>query len=236
MKGFEPHILEEFQPYVRLFVNFIEDLPRVQEQLKKTTWGKRKVLELLIWRDEELILTDLFSDACGQVKSYAIAAAEPPTLLEQLIWHPEIKKVYLSFPITKLITDKAAKREIERFRDRIRKFLIVFDPYASKDYDETYKRKEMKSLRKKVGEATEERDYRFIDQADAVVAYFPKIVPSKGVDAEMNHARRTGKDIYLYSPTDPGGGPFAVPSTHFRSNQGAFTKLLRKKLSPNSNP
>ena len=230
-KGFEPHLLEEFKPYVRCYINLIEDLPKVRERLIPTAWGERETLELLLWRDEELFLTDLFAEVNGRVRSYAVAAAEPPSMVETLIWHPEIKKVYLSFPITNL-KDFQAQEEIRTFRDKMRKFLVVFDPYASKDYDETYKRPEMAVLRKQVGETTEERDYRFIDQADAIVVYYPQKVASKGVDAEMNHARRTGKPIFLYSPEDPGGGPFAVSPNHFRSNPEDFIALLEQELKP----
>jgi adenylate kinase len=137
MKEFEPHVLEEFRPLVRCFINVISDLPDVQGRLKRTSWGEREILELLIWRDEELFLTDLFAGACGRVSSIAIAEAEPPTELEKIIWHPETPRVYLSFPITNIKDDVEARKEIEVFRDRIRDFLIVFDPYASKDYDET---------------------------------------------------------------------------------------------------
>ena len=114
----------------------------------------------------------------------------------------------------------------------MREFLVVFDPFACRDYDETYAREEMKALRKQVGEATEERDYRFIDQANAVVVYFPRMVSSKGVDAEMNHARRTGKPIYLYAPEKPREGPFVVPPKQVRSNPDEFIELLKAELPP----
>jgi adenylate kinase len=228
--GFEPHILDAFVPHVRCFVNIIEDLSKVHERLRATSWGDRKILELLIWRDEELFLTNLLADTFGRVDCFAIARGEPASTVERLIWHPGIKKVYLSFPITNIQGDHKASREIEIFRDRIREFLIVFDPYACKDYDETYQKPEMRTLRKEVGEATIERDFRFINQADAVVAYYPRKVSSKGVDAEMNHARRIGKPIFLYCPENPGGGPFAVPPSHFRSDPNDFITLLREKL------
>jgi adenylate kinase len=234
--GFQPHILEEFKPQVRSFINIVEDLPKVQERLGHTSWGKREILELLVWRDEELFLTDLFADVCGRVDRFAVARGEPASLVERLIWHPELRRVYLSFPITNIQADPEARGEIQRFRDGIREFLIVFDPYACRDYDETYERSEMKALRKQVGEATVDRDYRFIDQADAVVVYFPKKVASKGVDAEMNHARRSGKQIFLYSPEDPGGGPFAVPPHHFRTDPDEFIQMLREELQPRELP
>lgn len=227
-QGFEPHILSSFADRVRCYINLIEDLAALKERLAGTAWGERKILELLIWRDEELFLTDLFADIFGRVDAYAVSAKEPPTEIERLIWHPEVPKVYLSFPITHILGDTAALEEIMKFRDRVRKFLVVFDPYACKDYDETYTRTEMTALRRQVGETTEDRDYRFIDQADAVVVYYPRRVASKGVDAEMKHARRTGKPIFLYCPEDPGGGPFAVPATHCRSDREEFMQLLRR--------
>lgn len=231
-RGFDPQLLDDFRPFVRCFVNVIEDLPKVHNRLATTAWGEREILELLVWRDEELLLSELFADACGRVDRFAIARGEPPTILERLIWHPEMKRVYLSFPITNIQNDDEAREEIEGFRDALREFLVVFDPYACKDYDETYKRPEMKALRKQVGEATVDRDYRFIDQAHAVVVYFPRKVTSKGVDSEMNHALRTGKPIYLYSPEDPGGGPFAVAPSHFRTDPGEYLELLKQELSP----
>jgi len=179
-KGLEPHMLEPFKPHVRCFINLIEDLPMVQERLEKMGWGRRQVLELLIWRDEELFTTTLFADLCGRVACHAVANAEPPSLIERLIWHPEIRKVYLSFPITNLQGDRKAQREIEEFRDRLREFVVVFDPYACKDYDETYQLEEVKPLRKQLSEATVDRDFRFIDQADVVVVYYPRKVASKG--------------------------------------------------------
>lgn len=231
-KGFEPYLIRAFAPYVRCFINVIEDLPKIQERLESTSWGKREILELLIWRDEELLLTDIFASICGRVDSLAVAKGEPSTLIERLVWHPEYKRVYLSFPITGILNDDAARQEIEDFRDKIREFLVVFDPYACRDYDETYRREEMGALRKEVGEATVDRDFRFIDQADAVVVYYPRKVPSKGVDSEMRHALDTGKPIYLYSPEDLGGGPFQPPADHVRKDPAGFIKLLREKLEP----
>ena len=84
-KGFEPHVLKEFMPYVRCFINLVEDIDKVQNNLTKTSWGKRKNLELLIWRDEELFLADLFANICGRVDSFALACGEPPSMLERMI-------------------------------------------------------------------------------------------------------------------------------------------------------
>lgn len=233
-KGYKPRLLEEFKDHARLFINVIEDVAKIRERLSKTAWANKKIQELLllVWRDEELLLTDLFADMCGLERSYAVAAGEPPSLVEKLIWHPELTKVYLSFPITSLEDDPEAKAEIKQFRDRIRDFLVVFDPHACKDYDETYKKTEMRALREEIGDITEERDYRFINQADAVVVYFPKVVPSTGVHAEMVHAKHAGKPIFMCSPENGRyPGPFSVVPSHFRPNQRDFIELLKSELS-----
>jgi nucleoside 2-deoxyribosyltransferase len=90
----------------------------------------------------------------------------------------------------------------------------------------------MRALRKEVGETTVDRDFKFIDQADAVVVYYPKKVDSKGVDSEMRHAVETGKPIFLYCPEDLGGGPFQVPANQVRSNPEDFMNLLKEELGP----
>lgn len=229
-KGFEPHVISDFSKHIRLFVNLIADLSNVQEELALTSWGKREILELIIWRDEELFLSDMFAEISGRVSSCALSINEPSSMLENIIWHPARKRVYLSFPITNILEDEDAKREIEDFRDALRDFLVVFYPHSSKDYDDTYKRDELKSLRPEIGDVTVSRDYRFIDQSEAIVVYFPKKVDSKGVDAEMNHALRTGKEIFLYSPEDLGGGPFAVEPGHFSPDKEEYLELLKREL------
>lgn len=229
-KGFEPRILKNFSPDVRCFINLIADISDVQETLGKTSWGRRDTLELLFWRDEELFLTDLFSDASGRVSCYAICKAEPPSMLERIIWHPKLKKVYLSFPITAIQDDATAFEQVASFRDDIRDFLVVFDPWASRDYDETFNRDEMEALRTEIGEATVERDYRFIDQADAVVVYYPQRVESKGVDAEMNYAYRNQKEIFVYCPENLSLSPFQVPPDHLKQDRKEYIDLLKNEL------
>lgn len=231
-KGFEPHIMDPFRSRVRLVVNALEDLMEVQERLSPTSWGKRKIRDLLYWRDEELFLADLYADMAGLERSYAIAVKEPPEMLERLIWHPEFKKVYLSSPMTALQDEPALLEEVDAFWARIQEFLIAFNPGAINDYDATYSDTEMSLVQWEVGDVTVERDYRFIDQADAVVVYYPKFVQSEGVVAEMRHAHKTGKDIYLYQPEKVDVGPFIVPPKHTGYDPNEFYELLKTELAP----
>lgn len=229
-RGFDSHILENLRTKIRFFATIIDDLDKIRDNLKRTSWGRRKILELALWRDEEVFLTSLLADIFGRTEHFIIPLQQPESTLYKLIFEPNIPKVYLSFPITNILGDSAAKREIEEFRDRIRDFLVVFDPYAIKDYDLTYRVDDMKAIRVEIGDQTKDRDFRFIDQSDAIVVYYPKKVASKGVDAEMAHAFKTGKRIFLYTPDDLGGGPFAIPADHVSNNKEEYINILRRKL------
>jgi nucleoside 2-deoxyribosyltransferase len=228
--GLMPHELELFRPYVRCFIHMIGDLARIQEALDARGWGKRDIHQLLLWREQEQFLTDVYASMCERVDSYAVAAAEPATTFEKLIWHPDMRKVYLARPMGNIIHDEQAKKEIRAFRDKLREFAIVFDPEACGDFDEAEARQEMLDRRDEIGKVTVFRDKRFIDQADALVVYFPKVVPSPGVDAEMAHAKKIGTPIYLYSPEDLGVSPFIVPPDMRRKSSGEFLEMLRHEF------
>lgn len=230
-KGFEPSIVLGFAPHVRLFINVIGDLDEIQQRLEQTAWGEREILELLIWRDEEKLLTDVYAGICG-APWYLVAAAEPPETIERLVWHPSYKRVYLSYPMTAIKDDARTDDEIKAFRDTIRDFLVVFDPGACQDYDKTYERPELLAVRKQVGDTTVERDFRLIDQADAVVVYYPRKVTSKGVDAEMRHAFETGTPVFLYCPELLDYGPFQPPADRIRQDAAEYVDLLREQLAP----
>jgi len=230
-KGFEPSMVRAFAPHVRLFINLIEDLDQIQERLAQTAWGNREILELLIWRDEEQLLSDVYAGICG-VPSYAVASSEPAQTIERLVWHPSYKRVYLSYPMTAIKDEEDASSEIRGFRDGIRDFLVVFDPGACQDYDRTYERPEMRAVRKEVGDTTVERDFRLIDQSNAVVVYYPRKVTSKGVDAEMRYAFETGTPVFLYCPEELNYGPFQPPADRIRQDPQEYVDLLRARLAP----
>jgi adenylate kinase len=215
---------------VRLFSTIIDGIDEVHGRLLQTDWGDRGQLELALWRDEETFITGLLADLYRK-PHYVIARSEPPDNLAQLVLSPWKPKAYLSFPITafKGKPDEAeVNKQIGDFRDQIRRWLVVFDPFAIKDYDLTYQVPAMKEISKELGEQTEQRDFRFIDQSEILIAFFPQAVPSKGVEAELRHAKTTGKIIYLYYPGGPGAGPFSVVPDYAASSPEEFLELIRQ--------
>ena len=228
---------------LRLFLTVVDGVNEVHSELLHTEWGDRERLELALWRDEEVFITGLMADVFRK-PHYVIARDEPPENMAQLILAPWRPRVYLSFPITGFANtpdELLARAQIESVRDTLRKWAVVFDPYAIKDYDLTFQVPEMKAIAQQLGEQTEERDFRFIDQSEALVAFFPstpkfrKSTPSKGVEAELRHAKTSGKIIYLCHP-DIKGGPFTVVPDYSCSSKKQLLALLRFHFEGLDNP
>jgi len=224
-RGFDPHLMSGIHQNLRLFATIIDGINDVHERLAATDWGDRKRLELALGRDEEIFVTGLLADIYRR-PHYIVARQEPPENLSELVLNPWRPKAYLSFPITALKNDAEATAKIQKVRDTIRQWLVVFDPYAIKDYDLTYQVPEMENITKELGEQTEQRDFRFIDQSEILIAFFPKDVSSIGVEAELRHAKTTGKIIYLCYPGKH-KGPFSVPPDYFASSEKELIELIR---------
>jgi len=230
-RGLDPCLLSGIEDHLRLFLTVIDGVNDVHGRLLSQDWGDRKPLELALWRDEEVFITGLLADTFER-PHYVVARQEPPENMAQLILEPWRPRIYLSFPITHLkdVADpERARQEIETFRDALRQWAVVFDPYAIKDYDLTYQVPEMKAIAKELGEQTEHRDFRFIDQSELLVAFFPAAVFSRGVDAELRHAKTTGKIIYLCYPQKT-GGPFTTSPDYFATSGEDFLGILKAHL------
>jgi hypothetical protein len=227
-RGLDPHLLAAIGDPLRLFLTVVDGVNEVHSRLAKTDWGDRKRLQLAVSRDEEVFFTGLLADMFKR-PHYIVARQEPAENVAQLVLAPWRPRVYLSFPITALKDDAAgesAQEEVRMVRDSLRRWAVVFDPLAIRDYDLTYQVPEMEEIAQELGEQTEQRDFRFIDQSEILVAFFPKVVPSKGVDAELRHARTTGKMIYLCYPQEA-GGPFNVTPDCFAASRDELLDLAR---------
>lgn len=209
----------------------MDGVNEVHSRLEKTDWADRKRLEVAVSRDEEVFFTGLLADVFKR-PHYIVGRQEPADNMAQLVLAPWRPRIYLSFPITALKDDSEGKSSQERIRfvrDSLRQWAVVFDPLAIRDYDLTYQVPEMKEIAQELGEQTEQRDFRFIDQSGIVVAFFPKPVPSKGVDAELRHAHTTGKMIYLCYP-GASGGPFSVRPDYHAASEDQLIDLVHSHL------
>jgi hypothetical protein len=180
-------------------------------------------------------------------KHYLICNEEPSETVYHLSFEPDIKKAYLSYPIS-----AASEKELieaSKFKDALNKKMVVFDPMSLKDIEwcneaETLwkegieymesplfdfpEARRVKIETKKIMEVkhylqdqTISRDYNLIDQSEYVIAnyYNPKL-PSPGVQREIRYAKENGKDVYLFWPKER-LSPFLVHdiTKHFQTQE-----------------
>jgi hypothetical protein len=225
--GFEYSYLSKLNPDI--YFNVMDTIYSIKGRLELLPgWsGRHTLLELLIWRDEEEALTRTFAQI--QNKAFYLIFFNDPADLMYRIAFEEPSKAYLSYPIS-FATEEQINKVIE-FRDELRKDIVVFDPLGIREMgwlsaaiamqkqgneeiaipfivngkkgtvrlsvNEVYK------VRDYLVDQTVNRDFTLIDQSNFVVVdYFDPDINSPGVNNEMQYAHDTGKDVYIYWPTE----------------------------------
>ena len=252
--AFDYYYLNKLDP--DLYITITDSIYSIFGRLQTNQWkGKNNLAELLAWRDEEELLTRTFA-RIQRKKHFLIARNEPPETLYNLIFEPEIKKAYLSYPISG--GEKEDILEVQKVRDELRKNLIIFDPLSIKDVEGLSQALALKKKGKKsiqipfvdddgtekdtkilieeleqvevyLKDHTVARDYTLIKQSNFVIVYYynPSL-NSPGVQREMRYAKDAGKRVILYYPRAT-MSPFQEMdiARHFR-DKNKFTRFLLK--------
>ena len=221
--GFDFYYLERLNP--DLYITIIDSVQDIRARLDKTEqWaGKLSLKEILVWREEEVFTTEMLANI-RRKPFYTVARRQPSETLYKLVFKPEMKKVYLSFPITYLSSQPEKMAEIRSFRDKLRKYFVVFDPLTIKDMElkkylseaeksgkedfvmETdagkavFKASEVQDVLADLSDQTVIRDYKLIDQSDYVIVYYPTKLVSPGVLSEMHYGYTNNKKVYAVFP------------------------------------
>ncbi len=250
--AFDVYYLNQIDPDI--YITIVDFIASTKARLDASRqWkGRLSLKELLIWRDEEIFITQTLAEY-QRKPFYIIGREQPPETLYKLMFRPEMKKIYLSFPITYMRENEEKMREVQEFRDRLRENFIVFDPMTIKDLDITidmqkaigegkdaftvetdagpaeFTVEEVKMVEKDLADQTVARDYKLINQSDYVVVYYPVKLPSPGVLNEMNYGFSNNKKVYAVYPFET--SPFfEYYSTRiFRSADELISYLLENE-------
>ncbi|MGA0872078.1 MAG: hypothetical protein ACO3SJ_04305, partial [Phycisphaerales bacterium] len=88
--------------------------------------------DCMVWREEEILATELLADALGGRNRFYIVSrgriAETTETCLRLVTRPEMRKVYPSFPMSHVVDLPDVLEEIDEFRAAIAKHFIAFDP------------------------------------------------------------------------------------------------------------
>lgn len=162
----------------------------------KKSWEDKTIdeYEIGLWTELEMYTADLISNFIGK-KNYVVGSKEDPKTLYELIYRQDKPKAYISYT---MLHRKSGYESLEKFIEKIKKYVIIFDPKAV-DID-SYKDHADEKVKNLVFNQTVRRDFHLIDQTDMTIVYLSDLAYSSGVDSERMHAHFTGKKVLLYFP------------------------------------
>jgi adenylate kinase len=213
-----------------IYMTLVDNAESVHQRLLRDHDLDHTLKDIMVWREEELLATELISNMTrGHGHFYMISRGRktPNTAtVRGLIFQPDRKRVYLSFPMSHVLDLPDTLAEIGRFKSLIQENFICFDPA---DVDEfSLHINALKALEE--GRATIEvpaadgmitlktadvaqisgdilgqiyaRDFKMIDQSDMIISLVPELPNGKpglssGVERELHHAFETGKEVYV---------------------------------------
>ncbi|HOW71561.1 MAG TPA: AAA family ATPase [Phycisphaerae bacterium] len=192
---------------VDLFMTLVDNVDAVHERLTREHDLRHSLKDILVWREEEVLATEVISTIIrGHGRFFIVARGVEHDMAEcvyRLMFEPRRKKVYPSFPMSHVMDLPAVLAEIDGFRDALASHFITFDPG---DLDEkrlpslaaaAHKRGERKLLVEVHGRTMEfgveevmaietdidsqivARDFKLIDQSDMIVSYVPELPSGK---------------------------------------------------------
>ena len=213
-----------------LYVTLVDNLDAVHERLEREHEIRHTLKDILVWREEEIVVTEAMAEAvAGYGQSMVISRSNSRINAQsfyRLMFEPDRKRVYPSFPMTHVLDQPAIMAQIDHFRDVVAEHFITFDPAdlnekrllheageATKRGEEdvvihVHGRKvtlgvsEITQVARDIDAQIYARDFKLIDQSDIIVSYIPALpngqpVLSSGVERELQHAFESTKEVYV---------------------------------------
>jgi adenylate kinase len=213
-----------------LYVTLVDNVDAIHERLLREHDVPHTLKDIMVWREEEILATEILAHAIGRHGCYYVLArgheGDTAESLVRLMFEPQRKKIYPSFPMSHVMDMPEVLAEIDGFRATLAEHFTCFDPGDLDekrllfDAGEATKRGETtitlqvngRELKFNVTDVTGvardidgqiyARDFKLIDQSDMIVSYIPELaggIPglSSGVERELQHAFEGTKEVYV---------------------------------------
>lgn len=203
--AFDHHQMVELD--ADLYITLVDNVDAVHERLKRDHQIQHTLRDILVWREEEIVVTEAMAEAVsGYGHSYVLSRSSPAAAaqsLYRLMFEPARKRVYPSFPMTHVLDMPEILAEIERFRDALAEHFIAFDPAdlnekrlilvaseASRKGEDrvvvrvdgrelTMSVREIRDIARDIDAQIYARDFKLIEQSDMIVSYIPALPTGK---------------------------------------------------------
>lgn len=213
-----------------LYITLVDNLDVIHENLSREHVVSHSLKDIMVWREEEILATEVLASSLRKFGCFYILARgegrDTAKSLYSLIYEPEKRKVYPSFPMTHVMDLPETLAEIDAFRNVLSEHFITFDPG---DLDEkrllfeagsatqrgedkitlkvsgrevTFSVAEITSVASDIDGQIYARDFKLVDQSDMIVSFVPEMPDGKpglssGVERELQHAYEVTKEVYV---------------------------------------
>ncbi len=212
------------------YITLLDNVESVHQRLIQDHEIDHSLKDIMVWREEELLATEIIANITrGFGHFFMLSRGRTVTTAEtayRLLFEPDRKKVYVSFPMTHVADQPDILRKIDDFKRTMQEHFTCFDPA---DVDEymlhmsavramqegqttievpaaggmmSLKTAEVAQISGDILGQIYARDFKMVDQADLIVAIVPEMpggTPglSSGVERELHHAFEGGKEVYV---------------------------------------
>jgi adenylate kinase len=115
-----------------MLICLLDNIEVVHARLHREHVIDATLKDLMVWREEEIMATELLAQALGVAnRFYVLSRGRHIDTVEtcyRLICRPEMRTVYPSFPMTHVVGLPDTLAEIDAFRAELAKHFIAFDP------------------------------------------------------------------------------------------------------------
>ncbi|MEN6578263.1 MAG: hypothetical protein ABFD90_18105 [Phycisphaerales bacterium] len=213
-----------------MYVCLIDGVVAMHQRLLEQHAVEHSLKDLIVWREEEIISTEMLCKGINdKVPFYCLSLGSTEQTVDtfyRMAFERDLKRAYLSFPMTAVARLETVTQEIAEFRRRMKQFLICFDPgdleeahlpaVARAAREQGLKQVEVAISNRRACLDVDEvlqiehdinsqiyaRDFLLIDQADMIVSFVPALPDgraaiSSGVERELQHAHEAAKEVYV---------------------------------------
>lgn len=212
------------------YCTLLDNAESVHQRLNKDHDIDHTLKDIMVWREEENLATEIMANILRGYNRFFILSrgrTVPTTkTLYRMMFEPQLKKVYPSFPMSHVMDLPNTLAEINKFRAILAEHFIAFDPG---DVDEfvlhmqglkakeegkefvdieaaegvvTFKTDEVVQISGDIMGQIYTRDFKMVEQSDMIVSLVPELPNGKpglssGVERELHHAWEGGKEVYV---------------------------------------
>lgn len=129
-RAFDFELVKRFKP--DCFICLVDNVEAISHRLHAEHDVDAGFKDVMVWREEEIMATELLAEAVGCAgRFYILARGRDALTLEscyRLVCRPQMAKVYPSFPMSHVVDMPEVLAEIAAFRRALAKYFVTFDP------------------------------------------------------------------------------------------------------------